>query len=149
MHICGVFIANMLDILQLTLSHWVVLTVSDITYQFSINKTEKIHPYNYQIIWKLPTADINIIGNVVVYPSNPSTQRDDNFDFQMPDDRSKCLVCVENGAQTQRPVDQYAATYSISQEICTRFLLCCALLWLYIDWFSHIYQAYFTGTVAI
>ena len=25
--------------------------------------------------------------------------------------------------------------YSISQEICTRFLLCCALLWSYIDWF--------------
>ena len=23
--------------------------------------------------------------------------------------------------------------------MCTRFLLCCALLWLYIDWFSHIY----------
>ena len=40
-------------------------------------------------------------------------------------------------------------TYSISQEICTRLLLCCALLWLYIDWFSHIHQAYFTGTVAI
>ena len=40
-------------------------------------------------------------------------------------------------------------TYSITQEICTRFLLCCALLWLYIDWFSHIHQAYFTGTVAI
>ena len=40
-------------------------------------------------------------------------------------------------------------TYSISQEICTRFLLCCALLWLHIDWFSHIHQAYFTGTVAI
>ena len=39
--------------------------------------------------------------------------------------------------------------YSISQDICTRFLLCCALLWLYIDWFSHIHQAYFTGTVAI
>ena len=39
--------------------------------------------------------------------------------------------------------------FSISQEICTRFLLCCALLWLYIDWFSHIHQAYFTGTVAI
>ena len=39
--------------------------------------------------------------------------------------------------------------YSISQEICTRFLHCCALLWLYIDWFSHIHQAYFTGTVAI
>ena len=36
--------------------------------------------------------------------------------------------------------------YSISQEICTRFLLCCALLWLYIDWISHIHQAYFTGT---
>ena len=28
--------------------------------------------------------------------------------------------------------------YSISQEICTRFFLYCALLWLYIDWFSHI-----------
>ena len=41
------------------------------------------------------------------------------------------------------------STYSISQEICTRFLLCCALLWLYIDWFSHIHQAYFTGIVAI
>ena len=39
--------------------------------------------------------------------------------------------------------------YSISQEICTRFLLCFALLWLYIDWFSHIHQAYFTGTVTI
>ena len=38
--------------------------------------------------------------------------------------------------------------YSISQEICTRFLLCCALLRLYIDWFSHIHQAYFTGTNA-
>ena len=44
---------------------------------------------------------------------------------------------------------QDACKYSISQEICTRFLLCCALLWLYIDWFSHIHQAYFTGTVAI
>ena len=39
--------------------------------------------------------------------------------------------------------------YSISQEICTRSLLCFALLWLYIDWFSHIHQAYFTGTVAL
>ena len=44
---------------------------------------------------------------------------------------------------------QIMIVYSISQEICTRFLLCCALLWLYIDWFSHIHQAYFTGTVAI
>ena len=42
-----------------------------------------------------------------------------------------------------------SVSYSISQEICTRFLLCCAFLWLYIDWFSHIHQAYFTGTVAI
>ena len=40
-------------------------------------------------------------------------------------------------------------SYSISQDICTRFLLCCALLWLYIDWFSDIHQFYFTGTVAI
>ena len=41
--------------------------------------------------------------------------------------------------------------YSISQEICTRFLLCYVLLWLYPDWFIHIHQhqAYFTGTVAI
>ena len=30
---------------------------------------------------------------------------------------------------------RYRTMYSISQEICTRFLLCCALLWLYIDWF--------------
>ena len=44
---------------------------------------------------------------------------------------------------------RYIWLYSISQEICPRFLLCCALLWLYIDWFSHIHQAYFTGTVAI
>ena len=43
----------------------------------------------------------------------------------------------------------FTTMYSISQEICTQFLLCCALLWLYIDWFSHIHQAYFTGTVAI
>ena len=43
----------------------------------------------------------------------------------------------------------YTHPYSISQEICTQFLLCYALLWLYIDWFSHIHQAYFTGTVAI
>ena len=39
--------------------------------------------------------------------------------------------------------------FSPLQYIRTRFLLCCALLWLYIDWFSHIHQAYFTGTVAI
>ena len=38
-------------------------------------------------------------------------------------------------------------SYSISQEICTRFLLCCALLLLYIDWFSHIHQAYIPGTL--
>ena len=31
--------------------------------------------------------------------------------------------------------NEVVAMYSISQEICTRFLLCCALLWLYIDWF--------------
>ena len=48
----------------------------------------------------------------------------------------------------QSPKLWHDITYSISQEICTRFLLCCALLWLYIDWFSHIHQAYFTGTVA-
>ena len=47
------------------------------------------------------------------------------------------------------PLQTTLDVYSISQELCTRFLLCCALLWLYIDWFSHIHQAYFTGTVAI
>ena len=41
------------------------------------------------------------------------------------------------------------SAYSISQEICTQFLLCCALMWLYIDWFSHIHKAHFTGAVAI
>ena len=49
----------------------------------------------------------------------------------------KLTLSVDNGVR-----------YSISQEICTRFLLYCALLWLYIDWFSHIHQAYFTGTSA-
>ena len=53
------------------------------------------------------------------------------------------LYMIKRGS-TVKPVH-----YSISQEICTRFLLCCALLWLYIDWFSHIHQAYLTGTVAI
>ena len=48
----------------------------------------------------------------------------------------KCLymwTCV-NGVISQ-PHDNNPLTgmYSISQEICTRFLLCCALLWLYID----------------
>ena len=52
------------------------------------------------------------------------------------------VMCIQ-------PDNQWFDHYSISQEICTRFLLCCALLWLYIDWFSHIHQAYFTGTVAI
>ena len=47
-----------------------------------------------------------------------------------------------------KPLTETMLIYSISKEICTRILLCCALLWLYIDWFSHIHQAYFTGTVA-
>ena len=29
------------------------------------------------------------------------------------------------------------------------FLLCCALLWLYIDWFSHIHQAYKCTSLAL
>ena len=57
------------------------------------------------------------------------------------------IVLVKPLTGTQRRF--YTVMYSISQEICTRFLLCCALLWSYIDWFSHIHQAYFTGTVAI
>ena len=52
-------------------------------------------------------------------------------------------TCVFNKSKNQRswglvcrlPSGELAGfdTYSISQEICTRFLLCCALLWLYID----------------
>ena len=53
---------------------------------------------------------------------------------------SQNVACVSN---------THLSVYSISQEIWTRLLLCCALLWLYIDWFPHIHQAYFTGTVAI
>ena len=52
-----------------------------------------------------------------------------------------CLCVVSShwwiGPNMRYPYHQF---YSISQEICTRFLLCCALLWLYIDWFSHIHQ---------
>ena len=60
------------------------------------------------------------------------------------------LVLVHRSANKhQNNTTLLWAHYSISQEICTRFLLCCALVWLYIDWFSHIHQAYFTGTVAI
>ena len=72
-------------------------------------------------------------------------------------------LLITSGTDCQRPVlyncDEWWASgwlechrtydYSISQEICTRFLLCCALWWLNIDWFAHIHQAYFTGTVAI
>ena len=59
----------------------------------------------------------------------------------------KFLLC--DHAIGLQAYQRYFQVCSISQEICTRFLLCCALLWLYIDWFSHIHQAYFTGTVAI
>ena len=59
----------------------------------------------------------------------------------------QCLIHLYNGSSLTTKC--IMCIYSISQEICTRFLLCCALLWLYIDWFSHIHQAYFTGTVAI
>ena len=58
----------------------------------------------------------------------------------------KRFILFSTTCLLQGPSSIYAI-YSISQEICTRFLLCCALLWLYIDWFSHIHQAYFTGTV--
>ena len=58
--------------------------------------------------------------------------------------------CVNNGARLCASARLCRGSpVSIPQEICTRFLRCCALLWLYIDWFSHIHQAYFTGTVAI
>ena len=60
-----------------------------------------------------------------------------------------CLIFFGVASVAQSHMNELIHTYGISQEICTRFLLCCALLWLYIDWFSHIHQAYFTGTVAI
>ena len=42
---------------------------------------------------------------------------------------------VLNTTKSQYIAYSMISKYSISQEICTRFLLCCALLWLYIDWF--------------
>ena len=50
-----------------------------------------------------------------------------------------CLYSVEICHEVLN-MEYVSMGYSISQEICTRFLLCCALLWLYIDWFSHIHQ---------
>ena len=55
------------------------------------------------------------------------------------------LQATDLNVRHHRCLPGWNASYSISQEICTRFLLCCALLWLYIDWFSHIHQAYFPG----
>ena len=46
---------------------------------------------------------------------------------------------IHQGCELIGVAHQTCKWYSISQEICTRFLLCCALLWLYIDWFSHIH----------
>ena len=61
--------------------------------------------------------------------------------------KMSCGLCGTNVVNTNFHIPM--AQYSISQEICTRFLLCCALLWLYIDWFSHIHQAYFTGKATL
>ena len=46
----------------------------------------------------------------------------------------------------QSPTKPMCIQY-IPRNMHTVFALLC--LWLYIDWFSHIHQAYFTGTVAI
>ena len=65
---------------------------------------------------------------------------------------SRPVLVIKHRMQSKKHrkcLDWWVENYSISQEIFTRFLLCCALLCLYIDWFSHIHQAYFTGTVAI
>ena len=62
---------------------------------------------------------------------------------------SNCTILFQIWKRVSNVLNFPRSYYSISQEICTRFLLCCALLWLYIDWFTHIHQAYFTGTVAI
>ena len=48
---------------------------------------------------------------------------------------SRVMRCFLWGFWRKRSLE-HSKTYSISQEICTRFLLCCAFLWLYIDWFS-------------
>ena len=65
-------------------------------------------------------------------------------------------VCLFSDKMRMKPLTyggrvthKYISNYSISQEICTRFLLCCALLWLYIDWFSHTHQAYSSGNLTI
>ena len=71
---------------------------------------------------------------------------EDIDDLMLEQEREDKVISNHSAEYAPVLLTQY---YSISQEICTRFLLCCALLWLYIDWFSHIHQAYFTGTVAI
>ena len=48
---------------------------------------------------------------------------------------SQCMEIISSPLPIQTGANK-ASWYSISQEICTRFLLCCALLWLYIDLFS-------------
>ena len=67
----------------------------------------------------------------------------------MPKQSSVCaktrIECLDGLVQERCNAVLSNWSYSISQEICTRFF---ALLWLYLDWFSHIHQAYFTGTVA-
>ena len=48
-------------------------------------------------------------------------------------DISWWFVCERRYALMEISGSHKCMMYSISQEICTRFLLCCALLWLYID----------------
>ena len=102
-----------------------------------------IDELNVGILGKMPKLRyIKIAGNYI-------TQIDDYLPFfpHTPNLHWNPFHCDESIAWISTKATEW--TYSISQEICTRFLLCCALLWLYIDWFSHIHQAYFTGTVAI
>ena len=76
-----------------------------------------------------------MVQYVIPFSANRVTGMVDSYSEYVMDDSGISDICDE------------WTSYSIPQEICTWFLLCCALLWLYIDWFSHIHQAYFTGTV--
>ena len=56
-------------------------------------------------------------------------------------------VCFCTATWSQRVMNESLVQFIPRNMHTVPGLLC--LLWLYIDWFSHIHKAYFTGTVAI
>ena len=113
------------------------------------------HENTYPIVWFL-TKFTELCQNIIYIlgKSSVSNNKMKNCyeEFIMPEMEGFAPTLestMEQDIVTDVPCSYKIRPYSISQEICTRFLLCCALLWLYIDWFYHIHQAYFTGTVAI